>query len=186
MINIMSLDVGLCNTGIAVIRLDSELTLIHTDNIKTETEHKKRGIYKTDDTLRRIGIILEGMLETAREFQPKAMVAELPVGGGQSASACEAMGIAKAVCACFSHLMELPLFNVKPDDVKMVAAGRRNASKVEVQDAVSNWYPELRRDKRWRNRKRRVWVGKFEHVADAIAAFYVVKDHPSIKILQVK
>ena len=182
---ICGLDVSLNNTGVVVME-GNPWQIIHTQCISTKPEHKKRRIYKTDDTIRRIKYIVGELTTIMDTYSPKIIVAELPVGGGQSASAVEAMAISKAVIATFSLMYKgqgLPLLAVNPMDIKKKIGGRKDASKDDIQAKIVEAFPNLRAE--WEStRSKSGFLGTFEHVADSIGAVLVSEDDDMLKLLR--
>ena len=127
--------------------------------------------------------MIKELQDLDEEYVFDLVVAELPTGGAQNANAAESMAIAKTVVACLSTLWDIPLLSVTPSDVKIAGAGKKNASKTEVSNGVAELYPQLRRVY-GSARAKSGWNGKFEHVADSIAAFLAVQDDNIIKVMR--
>lgn len=170
---IMAMDVSLTNTGIAIMEKDGKRWAVeHFWVIRTK---KKKSRYVIYDTMRRIQEIVEELDKLYHHYLPAIAVAELPIGGGRSASAVEGMGIAKAVVATFAAMNDLPLEVIMPAETKLLLTGDRNGSKDKVQEAVYNRFEDDFDASIFSNRSINGFTNEFEHIADAIGAFMVAE-----------
>ena len=108
-------------------------------------------------------------------------MAELPTSGGKSANAVASMAIAQTVCGAVAAYEDLPYEWVTPMENKKMLAGKKNASKSEMEEAALKLYPHLRADYTHQKGQYKGTIkGEFEHIADAIGAFEAVKQNSSI------
>lgn len=179
-IKILALDVGFCNTGIAVLRHSNKsASCLAAYSIKTDPEAKKRKIYQTDDNVRRIGLIVDELDKVIQTHRPSVVVAELPLSGGQSAKSHFAMAVSMGVTVTVTRLRHLPLFNCCWDDARKVLLGTRASTKTEVQEEIAKRLPELRGMANLRKASGAWNMSVFEHVADALASYFwlIRQDH---------
>lgn len=178
---VLALDVSLQHTGVALVE-GHPPEIIEAYCIVTKKEAKKRKIYVTDDQVRRIRQITKRLDETIWRYRPALIVAELPTGGAQSASAAAGMGIAKAVVATVAQMSRLPLLVISPTDVKLAATGKKTASKAEVQAAIVRRWPGL--GERFASKRSATgYTGQFEHIADALGALIAAEDHELMRMM---
>lgn len=96
--------------------------------------------------------------------------AEVPVGS-QSSRAMASYGICVGVLGAL-RAMEKPFFEVTPNEVKLVATGRKTASKQDMVDWATAQHPEADWPTQKSNGQQKVVVSKAEHMADAVASIY--------------
>lgn len=165
-IKVVSFDPSMSNWGIckASVNVDTlDFTVDDLILVRTESEAKK-GIIKHSDDLRRAKEVQAGMI-AACEGHALA-ISEIPLGNAAMYNnAILNAGIVVGVLAS----CPIPLLQVFPQDVKMLACGSRHAAKEEVIEWAMNKYPTAP----WLLRK---FKGKMvptkdnEHLADAVAA----------------
>lgn len=190
MIYVMGVDIGFANTGISLFKLNIKSNgytarLIDVCLIETEKDNKKKNIRVADDTIRRITEITQGFVEFYNKHiktgDKIVIFAEAPTGGGKSAQAVKAMGIATAIPAVLFEIMNLPVEYVSPNDVKIAVTGKRTASKQEIMEKVCNMVNgevviEQRNHKgRIKNIYKYIVCDQkfglnFEHIADSVGA----------------
>ena len=181
---ILSLDASLCSTGWTVYESDGKKwSLIDSGVISTQSEAKKKKIYKGDDMTRRLREIIEGLLHLLETHDPKAVCCEMFVGS-QNASAASALSSAKAIVVTLCMIQRRPLLEVTPDDVKIALYGDKTASKRQMKDAACKLYPELKEQYHVSKTSNDGYTGKFEHVADSVGVFKAVRNTPTIQLLE--
>lgn len=168
-LKVLGIDPSLNNFGLVKATIDtvtlevtvSELILAQPEKADKAT---KKVVRKNSDDLRRAQSLVKS-LRAASDDCAIAIV-ECPVGS-QSARAMASYGICVGVLASCS----LPLIQVTPSEVKIVATGSKAASK----DQMIAWAMGKHPDADWRMRKakdRMVPKLDNEHLADAVAAIY--------------
>ncbi|TSP14010.1 crossover junction endodeoxyribonuclease RuvC [Cupriavidus campinensis] len=164
-INIVGLDPSLQNFGVAHALLDTETMALLIGDLKlvhTEPEKKGKQVRKNSEDLERARLLYEGM--TSATKGAAIAIAEVPVGS-QSARAMASYGMCVGVLAS----CQIPLVQVTPSEVKLVATGYKNATKQEMIEWAMQKYPEAP----WLRVKRggvMVPTNANEHLADAVAA----------------
>ncbi len=161
---LIGIDAGFVNTGL--VAFNSDLEIIDFCYIETKPLGKKSNVYVSTQDIFRIQQIVKEMKEFYESVvsvgEDQVLVScELSTGGSQGARANRCMGIATGAIVAFLELYGVVVVWPTPGDVKKILTGKRNASKLEVQEAVL--------------RKYKVGGGTrnpkgFEHIADAVCA----------------
>lgn len=174
MIAVLGLDIGLATFGWALLRVTAdELTLVDLGCITT-SKGKGKGVLVTDDLHRR------GM-ELTRELGELDPVPHLICAESQSlprdASVAAQIGRAWGVVDAYCEDLSVPLLNASPQAIKKAATGRRNASKVEVQQALDEHLGGTLAPRLAELRK-----GLREHPADAVGAVWACRNHDHLRL----
>jgi len=175
--NIVAIDVGFASMGIVVLCIRArDLGLVYKEVISTKPSPKKLSIRSADDNVRRCREITRSVRRVIDEYEPAAVVLEMPSMGSKSAKAMRAMGLASGIIAALDVVYEnLPFLYATPTDVKVAMTGKKSASKEEVQSRAVEMIPDILDGV---NKTQR------EHVADALGAAVAAKDAPVIQMLR--
>lgn len=153
MIRLMGIDPGLAHLGVAVcefapigIRVirevnssdDAEPTPVMYC-LETEKSDKKLAVKASDDNTRRARELFVQLEAIVREHEVKAICTEA-MSFPRSSSAAHKMGISWGVIVALSCLFDLPIVQASPKQVKQSVCGRADASKEDVQRALSAAY----------------------------------------------
>jgi Holliday junction resolvasome RuvABC endonuclease subunit len=111
-------------------------------------------------------MLANSLMLLLREYSPRLVVAELPVGGGKSARAAIQMGMSAAIVAATCHILGYPLAITTPMQGKRVV-GKGVIDKKAVQRWVIQNF-DVRLPERAEIR---------EHVADAMIALEACSRH---------
>jgi Holliday junction resolvasome RuvABC endonuclease subunit len=159
--NVLCLDVGLCNTGVAVYspRLRK---FIHTECLRTAKDNEAR--YVADDNHRRYRYLAGSLSRLVKRWRVSLVVAEMPHGGSKSMKAATSMVAASAlVCATF-EVLGVTMLATRPNETKRLVRGKGPVDKQEVIEYVSKRYGS-----------RLIPNNKTaEHIADAMACIAVI------------
>jgi hypothetical protein len=166
MVKVLSLDPAMRNLGICIGEVDPvtlEVTpeliaLVQTSDASGKT------VRKNSDDLRRASELWSEI--DALQKQVDLVIAEVPTGT-QSARGAMPNGI----CIGLLAAIHKPLIQVTPTEAKMVAVGRKNASKEEMIEWASTRFPNLG----WKTVKRKGVVhmtADNEHMCDAVAIMF--------------
>lgn len=191
--NILGIDPSLNNTGLAIcsVNLDTfeivqitELKLANTD----PTTAKKQ-VRKNSDDLRRSQEICLALEEIINSYHIQIACAEVPTGT-QSARGSISNGICVGILGALV-LLKVKLFQVLPNEVKLLTVGDKKASKRDMFDwALSidsicpGWIKTSRPNDWDRPVIKKEGVKTFyhksnEHLADAVAAVHAgIKSEP--------
>ena len=139
---VLALDPGLSVVGYAVIILgELKDQVARVGTIRTSPSNKRLRVRQADDDMRRCKEIARELATLVRQDGVRGVLSELPGGQSQSARAASAMGMSKAIVASVVEVLRLPVEYYTPQDVKLAAAGSRNASKSRIQEVVKTLYP---------------------------------------------
>lgn len=165
---IIGMDPSTSNWGIcqAEVNLDT-LDVVISDLILITTESEKaKGVMKQSDDLRRAKELRKGAWKACEGY--KLCISEIPYMNPAGYPAANFnSGLVTGVLAS----LPIPLIQVFPQDVKMMATGARNAAKEEMIETAMMKHPEAP----WLMRKSK---GKMrpikanEHLADAMWVIY--------------
>lgn len=169
---VMGIDAGLQGMGVVIAQ---GKTIIYAGTSRTQRSGKK-GLRVADDDADRCQQHARFLLSVIREWQPAGAVVELPSGGAQGARANRCMGMATGIVATALEAAGIPVEWVTPGEVKKTAAGRRDASKAEVEQTVCQaftWQAPPPRTK-----------AEAEHVYDAAGALLAARNGTLMRALE--
>jgi Holliday junction resolvasome RuvABC endonuclease subunit len=147
-IHMLGIDPGLANIGYAVVTLSRKTCELVRDRhgrplmgaLHTEQSAKKREVRASDDRLRRareIALELNTRIFQKSDLNIRVISAEA-MSFPPSASVAQQLGICWGILGTLSALNDLPVVQCSPQELKEKLCGRKNASKVEIQEAVSS------------------------------------------------
>lgn len=168
---ILTNDPSMTAWGWAVIYKDQ---VIDSGCIKTQPDHKKKRIRKSDDTLRRISDINSILLGIIEKYQVCFIVSEAP-HGSQNASAAVMVGMVAGILQTLADVLNIPIEWYSEMDSKKALLGKKSASKNETIQAIKNIYSSLK----FKNIKYHD-----EAVADAMSIYFTAcKLSPTLKMI---
>ena len=180
--SILALDIGFNCTGYVFITPYSDGSVEFEDVgwIAYKKPSKKRDIRKSNVLVDQAQFVYREMLEQA--LKSEGMIIEAPHGGAQSGNAMRAMGMVLAIAASVAEQTKRPTEWMVPDDCKISVCGRRDVSKGQIQNKLQQLYPGI---VPWVPVKRdgSVNAGKWEHVADALAAYHCAHNGTLVRLL---
>ena len=173
---LLACDAGFANFGWAVM----EKGIVRNVGVIVTSKCKKKSVRVSDDYATRSAKIASSLQDIILMYGVDGIIGELPSGGAQSAKAACMMSISTAIVSSVAAIYELPTEWCTPGDVKKAVAGRLSAPKHEIMDRIAESYG-------WKVEKKGNRVtyfpcdqkypkGTFEHVADAIGAYWALKD----------
>jgi Holliday junction resolvasome RuvABC endonuclease subunit len=167
--NLLALDVGFAKMGWCVFDNGEPIAF---GIIKTAKSGKKN-VRVADDRAYMAGYLAAELKRVICDHKVCGCVGELPSGGAKSAKAMAYMAAGIAVASSVLSVLKIPVEWTTPTEGKMALCGKRNASKVEMMDAVRKEYPHIL----WPKVK-----AKFEDVADAVGAYRAAKDGTLVRL----
>lgn len=179
MLKILTIDAGLAHTGVAMFGYsEGKWQVVESRLLTTEKMANKRAVRVADDTADRIQLVfreLRDMVERhSNDGKVIGLAAELPSGGGKSASAIKAMAIATAIPSCLAEAIRLPSEWVTPTEVKKAMTGSATASKDDMMSMALKKYGNA--PFQHFIKKDGTPLNKFEHVADAVGVFEAIRN----------
>lgn len=167
-IKVLGFDPSTSNWGMVLTTVNLNTLQVRVEEMllsETESEAKK-GVIKQSDDLRRARAQYEEMMRMCSKAS--LVISEIPfMNPGSYASANFNSGLVTGVLAA----CPLPIIQVSPQEVKLIATGARNAAKEEM----IQWGMEKHPEAPWLTRKLKgkvVPIKSNEHLADALAAVY--------------
>ncbi len=169
---IITFDPSFTAWGYAV--LDYDNNVIAAGCIKTEPDHKKRRIRKSDDRTRRAEDITRQLLRIMKQHNVNYILSELP-HGSQNAQAAIMMGIVVGIVVGISECLNIPAEYYSEQDAKKALLNKRTATKAEIIKVIKEIY-----NVKWTGTKY-----KDEAIADSLAIHHAAStSSPTIKILK--
>ena len=132
---VLGIDPGLASLGYALVELTSEdVIVLSMGCVRTKKTDAKRKVRASDDNIERIREVFrnlypltDGIMAICSESQ----------SWPRNASACAKVGMAWGVIGALSELMDVPILQVSPQQLKKVVCGDGTASKAEVAAALN-------------------------------------------------
>lgn len=154
--------------------LDFKGNILATGCIKTEPDYKKRRIRKGDDTIRRISIINNILIDLIEKWNVKFVLSEL-VHGSKNAQAAIMMGSVTAIVQSTCDALNISAEWYSEHDAKTNLFGKKKVTKQDMIAKIATLY-----DVPWTTVKY-----KDEAVADALAIHAVaMKTSTILKFLK--
>jgi Holliday junction resolvasome RuvABC endonuclease subunit len=168
---LLGVDPGLAACGLAVVDLlSSGATVRRVGVIRTAPSARRRRLRALDDLGGRLRVLAIGLHAQFQELEDLVAVcieaAAIPFRGGRMnvrPSAVSALGRVRGLVDAFAAERDLPIIEETPQALKLLTAGKRDASKARVQESLERRFPEVRG--MWPAQRTMV-----EHAADALAA----------------
>lgn len=182
MIPVLGLDPGFASIGYALVLLDAtEERPVLMGVFETEKSSKKQAVLAADDNVRRareISVFLHGMLTKGPHGPVRAICAET-MSFPRSSSVAAKMAMCWGVVSSLSSMLDVPVLQVTPMNLKLKVTGKKTSSKEEVQAAlrerfggqVSRYCPD-------------VPPSKLEHPYDALGAVLACRDSEVLRLLR--
>ena len=133
--------------------------MLHT--ARTKPPHKRRRLLQADADADRLRFLLGRIRQVMDNHSPDVVVYEAPTGG-RSARGVKSLAYVVGAIVTLCEERGVPLLSVSPAEVKLEAAGVRNASKEAVVAAMRQRFPTGQWD------DPPPWA--VDHAADALAA----------------
>ncbi|AGY48138.1 hypothetical protein Presley_71 [Acinetobacter phage Presley] len=167
-IKLLGLDPSMSNWGIAKATYDDVdgLVIRHLDVIRPKPIKEK--MRKNAKDVNQAEQLIEGVLPYLDDVD--IVIAEVPVGS-QSSRAMVNYAMCVSIIAMVNQIIERPVIQVSPSDVKKVV-GNPQASKEQMVDWAIDQHPEANWPTYKKDKKLYLSYAKAEHMADAIAALY--------------
>lgn len=175
-IPVVGMDPSLTGWGIAESVLDISTGILDTPKLSLiqPIKDKSKQIRQNSVDLGVSEQLSLGAFKAARHA--KAVFVEAPVGS-QSARAMASYGICMGILGALKS-EGVPLYEVNATEVKLALAGKKDATKREMIDKASEFYPEANFF-----RQKGHLIDKNEHVADAIGAIHAGINTPMFQSL---
>lgn len=173
---LLAFDTGLATGGAALI----DLLTGQVHNVvllTTEKSDKKRSVSASSDTMSRARDYVRQVKRFVGDRRI-SVIAHESLSLPRNSRAAALIGISLGVIACITELLDAPLIEATPQEVKLKVAGKKTASKDEVIAAVISRQSDL--ETMFTNEAR----GKWEHMADAVAVGFTALEHDFTRTLR--
>jgi Holliday junction resolvasome RuvABC endonuclease subunit len=190
---VLGLDPGFAAIGWAIVRLEAEReTLLHLGCFVTQKSDKKRAVKAADDNMRRaqeISVWLQNLMQAvghrAGDYEPISLVCAESMSFPRNASAAAKVALTWGVIAAkLSGWNGLPLVQASPQEVKLAACGAKNASKLDVAQAMRKRFGPKAYDGACLRSK--LPAGLLEHPVDALATVVACLDSNLVRLVRPK
>jgi Holliday junction resolvasome RuvABC endonuclease subunit len=190
---LLCLDIAFDNIGWSAFQGGKpiDVGLIHAE------KSGKKTVRVADERADRCASMTGDLLSVIMRHKVDGIIGELPTGS-QNAAAANLCGWASGLVVSICRVLDLPAEWVSPNDVKMAVIGRRDASKMEIMDMVSNHYGwqkdvkiiNIAKGKRAGKESvqnvfhclgKKFPAGTFEHVADSIGVYWSSKNRNLVR-----
>jgi crossover junction endodeoxyribonuclease RuvC len=134
----MGIDPGLNITGYGIVECRArDVSLVEAGVIRAP---KSQG----DNLPARLGTLFDGVREILKEFHPQVMCLEEVYSHVDYPRTAILMGHARGVICLAAQLASVPVVSYSAKRIKQAATGNGNASKMQVQKAVQQFFSLLR------------------------------------------
>lgn len=179
-IRVVGFDPSLRNWGVA----KGNLVLGDNPVLSIDTLDVIQPIQSTGKQVRQNSLDLEAAEQLAKHAMAyaegaQAIFVEVPVGS-QAARASLGCGLCIGVLGAL-RATGIPFYEVTPNEVKMISAGKKTATKLEMIEWAIKYHPEAPWPMYMEHGISKVSRAKAEHMADALAAIYAGIDSKSFK-----
>lgn len=163
---------GFSNTGWCLFDGGTPLESGCIKTKKNALKFPKSKFRVTKDNERRCNELAAELIQLIKTREPKAVIGELPTGGAKSAAALSQMAMATAIAVIVPPTLGIPSIWSTPIDGKRALLDKSSGEKDEMMWAVRDLYPDIL----WPKTK-----NVFEHVADSVASYHALIDHPLVQ-----
>lgn len=143
--------------------------------IRTQKSNKKANVLASNDNHRRIAEIFKLLFPLTAEIS--MMTAESQSWPRNSSSSAK-VGMAWGVISSLTTLLDIPLLQMSPQELKKSVCGNKSASKEEIAEALIERYGIVIRDVLLKD----VPPGQREHAYDALGSIVATLDGEEVKL----
>jgi Holliday junction resolvasome RuvABC endonuclease subunit len=178
--HVMGFDPGFASFGVAVVELtaDSEVP-IWMGVIRTKKSNKRQKMLATEDNFDRLQYLAEELGKLVQQYDLVALGAE-SMSFPRNASSSAKVGMSWGAIAALSLQYQLPVFQCSPQQLKSKLTGSKQASKIDVANALRHRYPKMDFD----DLLKHLPSTEHEHAWDALASVVVCLDAEPVKMVR--
>ena len=184
---VLALDVAFAHLGWAIIEpYKNQDVVTHVGCIDNKSDpKKKKTLLASNYTADRVAKVYQELSNIYDEYKPHCIVAELPTGGGKSMKAVEGMSLGMGIVVCLVTANAAAAQWTTPNEGKIAMCRSKTASKLDMQSAAMDKFPELREmvPKSKDKKSQSGLEGWFEHSADAVAAYLAARRGSLVRYL---
>ena len=179
---LLGIDPGLAHLGYALVEVKSEgfevvrtLDGVVMDCIETSKSHKKLAVKASDDNTKRARFMFDHLHQIFKEADQIRAICVEAMSYPRNSSASHKMGVSWGLVVALSCLYGVPIVQASPQEIKDVVCGNKQASKDDVQRALSQQF-QVPLD---------TWTkGRREHPFDALGAVLACQDSEVIRMVR--
>lgn len=139
----LGIDPGLAHFGWGLVAVaDGKLDVVSAGCFVTEKSDKKRKVLSADDNVRRAQQLARSLMNLVviKGNAIRIICAESMSAPRHSSSAAK-LSLSWGVVSALSVVYGIPLVQASPQEIKLAATGKRNASKEDIQEAMRRELP---------------------------------------------
>jgi crossover junction endodeoxyribonuclease RuvC len=178
---VLGLDPGFASIGYAHVLLEtSSENPVRMGVFETEKSSKKRHVLASDDNVRRareIAVFLNELLTKGPHGPVRAICAET-MSFPRSSSVAAKMAMSWGIISALSSLLDIPILQATPMELKLRVTGSKVADKEAVQRALETRYGKAKLDTLCEG----LAGGKLEHPYDALGAVVACRDSELLRL----
>jgi Holliday junction resolvasome RuvABC endonuclease subunit len=173
---ILAIDVGFAASGLALFEVTKDdIILKAVECVREDEDKKKQHLYVAELDADRIARSTRRIIKFIQDHRVTKIVVELPAAGSKNGRASRCMGAATGMIVAIVEALGLVAEWYTPNEGKLAACGKINASKDEMMSAMQKRFPSLanitiKADK--------------EHVADACACALVASNKNLVRMIR--
>jgi len=180
--HVLGLDPGFANVGYALVAVSADGVQVVRGSAgewrmgtwKTKKSDKKRSVRASEDDVRRAREIVKSLRELLLEADVKVLCVET-MSFPRSSRVAQQMGVCWGVITALAEVLDIPITQATPQEIKKKVCGSGSASKQAVQKVLAEKYGLDPGD----------WLkSEIEHPFDALAAVGACMDSEVIKTAQ--
>ncbi len=162
----LGLDPGFASFGWSLVRLEpGREEVLDAGVVRTRIGYKKDAVLASSDLHRR-GREIVGLLGLVLRREQVTVICAESLSWVRSAKTMQQLGRAWGIVDTLSTLLEVPVVEAAPQEIKEALTGHRDGSKSDVEKAVRKRYPGA-----WIGRlEEEVPPGQREHAFDSVGA----------------
>lgn len=138
---LVGIDPGLANFGFSFVGiLPDRLVPIRMSLIKTEKSDKKLKVLESDDNTRRGRELAKTFRAALEEIDTPVAFCVEAQSFPRSASSAAKTAISWGIIIATAERLEVPIFQVRPQEIKLKLCGGKASSKQDVQDSIDTMF----------------------------------------------
>lgn len=178
---VIGIDPGLANFGYAVVEMGAtELRPLQMGLIRTEKSDKKRQVLASDDNVNRGRELAHQFRQILRGLDNVVAFCVEAMSFPRNSSAAAKMAISWGVIIGIATERDIPIFQVRPQEIKKRMSGSKSASKQDIQATVDAMFTE----EIIRPLVAGLTKGRLEHPYDALATVVACSDSEALRLFR--
>lgn len=180
---VAGLDPGLQYVGYALVNFnpDRSRDLLALGTVYTQPSERKGSVRQMSDTTRRAREVWSEIRHAWKDW-PQAICCETPIPNLRNSTVRARIGFTVGSVVLYAELLDIPLLEATPGEIKLALFGRRSATKENVLDRMGQVYPNAP----WPTTKAKGAnsIEMASHAADALGAIEACLCDPVVQALK--